>query len=848
MAKDKKNKNNPEKNSSTPQRKTPGVTEQLNTGILKNESHPFRLFPIPHPFVAYIFLALISFGIYYNSIWNENALDDGIIIQKNEFVLQGTKGIKDILSHDSYYSFYRQMNAEDQLAGGRYRPLSVVSFALEQEYIGTYPSGVFARTRDINKNGIIEPDAGEVNYWKDLNKNGELEEIECAECWDKFGGVPNFKRDTVMVRDAKTGKMRAMYQIDTIKTGQVKDANTKGAPIFEEDINKDGNVNDRDCEVEGSSLRHLNNVLFFSVLVLLIFGLLSQHLFIQNQDLAFLGALLFAIHPIHTEVVANIKSRDEIFSMIFICLTFIFSFRFAEGKKTSFWVLLPALLLFFLLSITTLGSGAAFALAFLSALVAIGVAINFSFVKKNEVNNSILMAGLMFFYALLSKEYAISLLLVVPMTLWLFLRQTRTEVFFKVGGVMIYAMLIYAGMRVSSVTLKPAVPDTELLNNPYLLASDIERAATKTFVLLKYLSLQFFPHPLSSDYSFNTIEYRNLKNPEVWLSAILNLALLAWGTRLFLKGKKISFAFIFYFSNLFWICNLFFDIGATMGERLVFHSSLGVTIAIAWLLTEGIPMQLKNLLASRFLVISLTLVLITLGSWRTWNRNYDWKNDITLFCNDVNTVPNSVLVLGNAGARWIDQADWPSNRGKRADYLTKAKGYLRHALDLHPGYVNGYLNLGLAYYNLHEYDTTQRFLDSATITWKKAESLYPNNPFLKSYYGVLVPRLNEEARLKGQNQKDFSAATRLLRLAYWTEPSNPETSYNLGGAFFSLNQMDSAIVYFSRCIQINDNTRKQNPKFQYTANYEQAKTGLNAAIQAKQAIQIQPATIPQERE
>ena len=78
--------------------------------------------------------------------------------------------------------------------------------------------------------------------------------------------------------------------------------------------------------------------------------------------------------------------------------------------------------------------------------------------------------------------------------------------------------------------------------------------------------------------------------------------------------------------------------------------------------------------------------------------------------------------------------------------------------------------------------------------------------------------------------------------------SNPETSYNLGGAFFSQNQMDSAIVYFSRCIQINDNTRIQNPKFQYTANYEQAKSGLNAAYQAKQAQQqaqqIQQVIIP----
>ena len=34
---------------------------------------------------------------------------------------------------------------------------------------------------------------------------------------------------------------------------------------------------------------------------------------------------------------------------------------------------------------------------------------------------------------------------------------------------------------------------------------------SKAYVLLKYLKLCFIPHPLSSDYSYNTIEYRGKK-------------------------------------------------------------------------------------------------------------------------------------------------------------------------------------------------------------------------------------------------------------------------------------------------------------------------------------------------
>ncbi len=79
------------------------------------ENISFSLFPFKNAKWAYVILAIIGISFYYNTIDNEFALDDGIIIHQNEFVMKGAKGTKDILTHDAYYSFYRQMNAEDQL-------------------------------------------------------------------------------------------------------------------------------------------------------------------------------------------------------------------------------------------------------------------------------------------------------------------------------------------------------------------------------------------------------------------------------------------------------------------------------------------------------------------------------------------------------------------------------------------------------------------------------------------------------------------------------------------------------------------------------------------------------------
>src|SRR4051812_22882338 len=86
-----------------------------------------------------IFVALLAFIIYFNSFQNEFAHDDGIVIVKNEYVLEGFAGIPNIFSKDAYDSYYRQLNTTNQLKGGRFRPLSIVTFAVEQQFFGAVP-------------------------------------------------------------------------------------------------------------------------------------------------------------------------------------------------------------------------------------------------------------------------------------------------------------------------------------------------------------------------------------------------------------------------------------------------------------------------------------------------------------------------------------------------------------------------------------------------------------------------------------------------------------------------------------------------------------------------------------
>src|SRR5690606_21601064 len=147
---------------------------------------------------------------------------------------KGFAGIGDILTKDAYDSYYRQLNTTNQLNGGRYRPLSIVTFAIEQQF---------------------------------------------------FGAVPEDKVDSVL-------KQSVAYGVRGPQEQQL---------------------------VRNMHVRHVVNVLIYMLSVVVILYFLRFIVFKEHHLMAFIAALLFTVRPIHTEVVANVKSRDEIMSFLFMC-------------------------------------------------------------------------------------------------------------------------------------------------------------------------------------------------------------------------------------------------------------------------------------------------------------------------------------------------------------------------------------------------------------------------------------------------------------------------------------------------------------------------------------------------
>jgi protein O-mannosyl-transferase len=592
-----------------------------------------------HFYIYALVLTIIGFVFYSNSFYNEYALDDGIVIKQNEYVQQGFKGISKIMSTDSYDSFYRQMGAKQQLSGGRYRPLSVVTFAIEQQLFGSKEK---------------EPPLDDVAF-----------------------------------------------------------------------------------------IRHVINVVLYVFSIIVLFYLLFYYILPEKPLAAFGAILLFLTHPLHTEVISNVKSRDEIMSLLFIGLTFIMALRYRNEKKLK----------------------------------------------------QMLWALVFYFMALLSKEYAITLVFLLPILFYILKGDTIRESI--VASIPYIAVaFLYLLIRFSVVGKGATTENPDVLNNPYLFATKPEKLATKIEILNHYLRLLFYPWPLSSDYSYSTIPYVNFGNWKVWLSIVLHITMVYATIKLILKRHILGFALAVYMLHLFMISSLLMDIGATMGERLIYHSSLGFVIAIGfgfdWLLNK---ISVKSIQTTIAIILGLAITICF--AYIVIPRNEQWKNDTSLFLHDSNVVPYSVLVNGNAGQAFIKLSAMPENKAKEKELLDSAIVHLNRAINTHKRYVNGYLNIGVAYYQLKQYDKAKEYWDIASV-------IYPNNPYLLKYYPALASAYHQE----GMALKDKPLeAIPWLEKATQAQNNVPDFWYNLGGAYFTLGNYTKAREAWQRVLSLDPNNQ-----------------------------------------
>jgi tetratricopeptide (TPR) repeat protein len=490
---------------------------------------------------------------------------------------------------------------------------------------------------------------------------------------------------------------------------------------------------------------HAINILLYAALAVLVLALFRVLLPTLPPAVPFVAALLFVVHPVHTESVANIKGRDELLSLFFLLWSTLYFLRYTESRsRGQLWA--------------SLG---------------------------------------LFFLALTCKENGLLFLGILPLTLYVF-RGYDWKPAFRTMLPFAAVSALYFLIRLSILGFQRGHAVQDVLNDPYVNATFIQKYSTIVLVLGNYIQKLLWPADMSFDYSFSQITYVTPANWEFWITFFVNSLILGVGVWLTLRRNAIGWGFLFYLISIFLVSNIPINLGAFMGERLLFQPSLGFILALTLVAYEG----LRRLTASPQLVsgalVLLALPFTVLGSLRTVERNLDWKDNETLFLHDVNVCPNSAKTNKAAGEVLIRKARvLPENDPKRLVLLKEAIIYLKKSQSIHPRFTDAYLDCATAYFLMSNYEDSEAM-------WRKAKEISPNNKIVLEYEKYL----SEAAYVQGVQasagkEKDPNSngmAEYYFRKALAFQPYNHKAWNALGILMYNNGKIDAALEYWNHAV------------------------------------------------
>jgi hypothetical protein len=395
---------------------------------------------------------------------------------------------------------------------------------------------------------------------------------------------------------------------------------------------------------------HLVQVLLYGLLLVVLFRWLSVVFCESDKHLAVVTCLLFAAHPIHTEVVANVKSRDELMGALFLFTSLLYFHRWQKTKLVTHLVL-------------TLSC---------------------------------------FFLAMLSKETSVLGILLFPAVSFVVEKRSFKEVL-KDSLPFLSPFVLYFMIR-SAVLSDVLITDPidPVANSLALAGSGGDLLATNFSIFSKYLQLLFFPLHLSWDYSVPQLPIVGFSS----LSAILGLLTLVGllGATVYGVWKRslLGLGGVIFVSTFALTSNFLFLINCPMGERFMFIPVLGLILMLVWI-SQQITFSFWTDF-SKWLVV----VICCLFSLRTFTRNSDWKDNLTIYEAGKEECPRSVKVRFNLATEYLQLGEKEMNNGLRRDWFQKALKEFNAAEKLYPKYSLIYENSGFVYSELGKIGLDQK--------------------------------------------------------------------------------------------------------------------------------------------
>jgi protein O-mannosyl-transferase len=507
---------------------------------------------------------------------------------------------------------------------------------------------------------------------------------------------------------------------------------------------------------------HVVNVLLYGA-ILFLFGY-SIYKWCGRILISLLAAILFAVHPIHTEVVANIKSRDELLTMFFLLATWLS------------W---------------------------------------FYFYRKPHQIKFLVLACITFFMALISKESALTFLPIIPLSLYVFGGQPSRADYYKTAYLLFPAGL-FLMLRQWVLGSVKGLDKVSILDNVLSSASD---GATLFASVIRhigeYLKMLFVPWPMSSDKGWNQIPLTDFGDGLVWVSLLIILAGIAAIVYFWKRDKVIMLGLVWFAATFSLASNLLFLIGTSYGERLLFLPGAGFILVVAHLFAgkhdkEGVSLinWFKSIKGMVFLAIAILFSVLTI------QRNPAWYDSYSLYATDIKNNPEGIKLRYHYALETGKQATNLPEREEKKTMLQTSLKDLEKVTAAHPNYWEAHSTAGLYAFRLGDrnramasYQKAVALNPGAAIAWSNMGIIYAERGELDKAFEVYSRAVKEDPKFVDAwlnlgaihaQQGRFAEALGPFQEALKYDPNNQRILTMIAACYRDMGQPEQAKAYESR--------------------------------------------------
>lgn len=483
---------------------------------------------------------------------------------------------------------------------------------------------------------------------------------------------------------------------------------------------------------------HVMSALYYALLCMIAFLVLRYLFPKQRQLLPFLAVLIFAVHPLHVEVVANIKSRDDIFALLFGLLSL---YCFVAYFRTGGWWRL------------------------------------------------LLSAGLLLI-AYFSKESAITFLAVLPMAALLDApekwKRRALVMGASVAGMALGLFLLTQIVSSKTVDRMDLTENSGIYLENKIMGNGLfaphtysERVATGSTIALRYMKDFFFPHQLKYYHGFNVVPVVGPGNPFALLSALLHLGLLFLAIRSIRRHPVVAFGIFFYFITISPYLHILRPLDDAMANRFFFTTSLGICLLLAYGLlyllgalrtdTEADP---PTGLAQPQLALPVFGGVAVLLFVLSFSRSQVWKDNMTLFSNDIRYLDDCARCHFHYANELTGIYHTSANKD---EIRKKIEHHFKRAIEITPEAYNSYISLGRASFVWGDFESGMQVLGKAIEKWPER-----GRPYFHAGYGLYL-------------QKQYASAAGMFRDALRLAPNRDDTNFFLAWSLFQQSQFEEAL-------------------------------------------------------